>query len=477
MQNFFYPLNEALRHRQTVGFLNAMQRLERLRPAQVQERQFEKLQCLLVHARRSVPYYRRLMQERDFNPEHMQTPHELAALPILTKVQIRSHQRDLLSEAPAAKLIRNCTSGSSGQPLQFYSDAVREAALNAAKWRGRHWWGHRIGDREVCVWGWGGLETNKWYRALVRRKDHLLNYFFLDSMRLDAGVLAALCRRIAQFRPEALYGFPSSLAALAQHLRDHPHHGFRREHIRPRVIISTGETLYPHQREVISEVFQCGIAREYGSHDGGLVAFDCPAGRLHLMADHVYLEILPEPANAKSGTLLITNLDGYGMPFIRYDSGDLGELDEQPCACGLPLPLLQNFEGRKLQSIALPDGATINGLYFTGVLRNYTAIRAFKVLQKSDYRVIVFIVPADSFTNAHQQEITQKFSAFLTPQVPITIELVDALPFTAAGKLLLVESEILKAPALDHHRAAKRLRTPEEATGESRKNFQKVFEH
>ena len=114
-----------------------------------------------------------------------------------------------------------------------------------------------------------------------------------------------------------------------------------------KAIFCTGEVLYDHQRELISETFGVPVANGYGARDAGFIAHECPAGKMHIAAEHVIVEILDESGQSvpkgEVGEIVITNLDGYAMPFIRYKTGDLGALADEQCPCGRGLPLMKEI--------------------------------------------------------------------------------------------------------------------------------------
>ena len=84
---------------------------------------------------------------------------------------------------------------------------------------------------------------------------------------------------------------------------------------------------------------------------------------LHLFEDVFYFEILAldslEPAPlGEIGRLIVTALDKFGVPLLRYDIGDLAEFIEDPCSCGQAGRRLL-IHGRVNEILILADGAKI----------------------------------------------------------------------------------------------------------------------
>ena len=90
----------------------------------------------------------------------------------------------------------------------------------------------------------------------------------------------------------------------------------------------------------ISEVIGPGVAGECLHQTG-----------MHLNEDHFYAEIIdPESGRVLGpgveGELVITTLTKEAFPVIRYRTGDLTSLMEQPCACGRTMRAISRITGR-----------------------------------------------------------------------------------------------------------------------------------
>ncbi len=95
------------------------------------------------------------------------------------------------------------------------------------------------------------------------------------------------------------------------------------------------------------------VIDHWGMTEVGPLAAECVEnpGGLHILETECIAEIIdsateqPFDLNDKSATirgeLVITNLGRIGSPMIRYRTGDIVELDRQPCPCGRPLMRLK----------------------------------------------------------------------------------------------------------------------------------------
>ena len=101
----------------------------------------------------------------------------------------------------------------------------------------------------------------------------------------------------------------------------------------------------------------------------------------------------PVPPNTL-GKLLLTDLNNYAFPLIRYEIGDSGRLLPGKCNCGKPLPLMDNVKGRQDAVIITPSGIQLNGDFLTGIFDDFPeSIRAYQFLQEKDYSLTLYYIP------------------------------------------------------------------------------------
>ncbi len=242
-----------------------------------------------------MPYYQRLFAEHGFDPSPLSTRSRTCArLPFLDKARIRANVEALKSRS-AGPLVQYNTGGSSGEPLVFYMGMGRVSHDVAAKWRATRWWDVDIGDPEIVLWG-SPVELTRQdrYRALRDRlfRTHLLPAFQMSPQQMDD-----YCRRIRRSArawcsatPRRWRCWPVTREARGQRLDD----------LGVRVVFTTGETLYPDQREVIERVFGAPVANGYGSRDAGFIAHQCPQGSLHVSAEDIVVEADRRPTGGRS---------------------------------------------------------------------------------------------------------------------------------------------------------------------------------
>jgi len=436
-----FPLQEWLRGHSSASALRELERSQWLSRAELERLRVSRLRGLLGHARDRVPYYRSLFERHRFDPDRVESPGDLARLPLLTKDVIRASFADL--EARGAKRMRLfSTTGSTGDPLRFLIGKPRFSRDIAAKWRATRWWGLDIGDREFVAWS-SPIELTAQDR-FRRARDFVLRSKLFPAIALTAERLDAFVAGIRAFRPRMLFGYPSSLTLAAQHARSK---GIGMADLGIEVAFVTAERLYPHQRAEISTVFGCRVADGYGGRDSGFLSHECPEGGMHITAEDVILEIVdgegrPLPAG-EAGDVVVTHLFSHEFPFIRYKTGDVAVLDDRSCPCGRGLPLLREIQGRTNDFLVAESGARVHDVAFAMVLRDTPGVEQFKIVQETIERTRLQLVVGPGFDRARSLEpIERTFRVHLGAKVRVDVEFVPRIEPERTGKYRYVVSRV-----------------------------------
>ncbi|MEV6258547.1 phenylacetate--CoA ligase family protein [Nocardia sp. NPDC051929] len=152
-------------------------------------------------------------------------------------------------------------------------------------------------------------------------------------------------------------GAPSRLLALIQFAVQHGRRRPKFDHL-----FLIGEQTGPAQLRHLSRLTgACAHVGSYGSSETGTIAATCEHDQLHLQVQSFVLELLDErgprlvDGSADNGELVVTTLDLPSRPLLRYRTGDLVEIDDKSCACGLALPVVRT-QGRMQDVLAMPGG-------------------------------------------------------------------------------------------------------------------------
>jgi phenylacetate-CoA ligase len=427
-----FPLHERLKGHDSVAVRRRLERSQWRSTADILAEQTDRLRDFLTDIGRRVPYWRKLFQELGFDPKGVTSAQDLQRLPLLTKTAIRAHTEDMKAQGHGP-LTRYNTGGSSGQPLVFYIGKARKSHDVAAKWRATRWWDVDIGDREAVIWGspieHGTQDRIKQWRDSLMRST-LLPAFEMSETRLDEFV--AWLRRE---RPTMLFGYPSALSYIAGHAKSK---GVRLDGLGVKVAFVTSERLYDEQRSAIEAAFACRVANGYGGRDAGFIAHECPQGGMHLSAEDMVVETVDPQGRAvaagQAGEIVVTHLATADFPFVRYRTGDIGVLDDQPCRCGRGLPLLRDLQGRSTDFVVAADGTVMHGLALIYVIRDLDGVDGFKVTQETRTLTRVELVAQAGFDGRQVDLIVQGFKKRLGPDVEVRVDMVKAIAPERSGK-------------------------------------------
>jgi phenylacetate-CoA ligase len=200
-------------------------------------------------------------------------------------------------------------------------------------------------------------------------------------------------------------------------------------------------------RAEIEEVFQVPVFDRYGSREVSAMAAECGAHQgLHVQMPGYIVETI-DPATGRNveeqlGEIVITVLNNFAMPFLRYRIGDMGKLTRKPCPCGRNTVRLQEIAGRTSDNFLMPDGRVVHGEYFTHLFYGRDGIEQFQFVQKSRDEFTLRIVPSGRYRNEMTRLIENEIREMIGAHSKLRIEIHESIPKTATGKYRFTISEV-----------------------------------
>ncbi|MFU2158600.1 MULTISPECIES: phenylacetate--CoA ligase family protein [unclassified Caldisericum] len=431
-----YPLMERIKGNKIRAYYKELKLTEKYDRAQIEALQREKLKNLLLYCIKNVPAYMHLAY---LEPMIKEDPLEaLKSFPVLTKKDFSKEPEKYLSlNVDKSSLIHYTTGGSTGLPVKFYVDRPTLEHYAAARLRGLSWWGIEIGDPCVMIWA-SPIELNRYQNKLYRLKERLLrNIILFSAYDLQPAKIADLVKIVDSYKPVYFYGYASALYVFAN-LMEKQNLTFA---TRFKGVVSTAETLSDEQRKVIERAFGAPVINEYGAKDGGIIAYQCPDGNMHVTEENLVLEVLDIKTNARvedgqSGLATITDLTNYSMPRIRYQLGDVITLsNKKGCPCGRQLKILERIEGREDDVFVSQSGRLIHGIYWAHIVRNMNGIQQFQLIQHDLNNVTLRIVPNPSLFDPKEVNNLVKRIYEALGNVNVQIEYCDEIKPSASGKI------------------------------------------
>lgn len=441
-----------------------MRRLAHLEESQwwplgrIEEQQSLHLQELIARAYAHVPYYRRIMDERGLRPSDIRSAADLAKLPHLTKETIRANRGSLMSRAVLAEqLTTGWSGGTTGERLDYHSTLQERMTYGYARWALTfEWTGLRLGDPHMSIRQQSAHPRSSRLKSTGIRFQRLTR---VDALTVREENLHRLVQTIRRIRPKSIASYPSGLALVASYAKA--------EGIAcPRVeaMCLGGEQLLERQEEVLTQVFGTAPYARYGSNELNEVSGQCEVrGGLHILAEDFIIEVVDESgaptAPGELGTFLITSLHNHGMPFIRYEPGDIGTLLPEACPCGRSLPLMDWRVGRTREYLRSRNGRTVAAMAISvGPLLPPDVVQ-YHLVQEDYDRFTLSAVPVREPSTGEWELAGNKLAALLDEtlgsRVHVEVRLVDRMEANLSGKRLAFISKLVSDAPADHGRAGR----------------------
>lgn len=388
IRKLIYFLGVKIRNPSYINKLNSLKRTEFYSYDSLREIQQEKLHSVLNFAYQYSDFYRKNLDHIGF--DHKLDVFELLnKIPIVTKVEIIKHNDEIhtIKNFNFKKLFFSETSGSSGEALTFYKDEAWDSSNRASITRGMSWYGVNPWDRNGYFWGYSFSFFSK---IKIRVFDWLLNRFRLFSY----------CDKdIARFMIKAqnatyLHGYSSMIYEVANKLNAS---GLALNNVK--FVKGTSEKIYDHYQEAAQKAFGRKIISEYGAAEAGIIAFECPHGRMHINEETCIVEVIDEH-------IVVTNLEAYSFPIIRYALGDYVKLSEKPCTCGRAHRVIEEVLGRVGKNIYGSDGKTFPSLTLYYIFKRIALEHGVQLNYKAEqYSEGVLVLKIDRALDAKERQL------------------------------------------------------------------------
>ena len=402
--------------------------------------QWQRLQQLLHHAYDHVPYYRNLFEEHGLTPESIKTPEDYQRIPVLTKDIIQKQRENLLAQNyRGTPMIRAASGGSTGQPVRLWKTPMNKAVEMASTWGFHEWIGWKVGDRAMRLWG--SLDPLTLKRKLYRLGSQVcIGEIRRNVHRMEAHVMREIEDCLKNFRPKILIGYTNAIHAFAQYLLDE-----KRTCPGLLGIVPTAEMLFPHQRQAMEQAFECRVYNRYASQEINQYAGECEHGNLHLNILHVYFEFVGKGGSVEKGepgSVVVTDLTNYAMPFIRYQVGDIAVPDSKACPCGRSLPLVRDIKGRLSDVIVTPDRGYIFADDIVEVFYPMSEVKQFQVIQQNLRALTVKIVKNDGVGPEIDDFVKNQIQKAVGSDMEVSLEVVEDIPRLSSGKHRICISQV-----------------------------------
>lgn len=358
---------------------------------QAKEFQLIRLRKILIYSSKYVPYYNRQFKKIGFDP-NIKSLDDIKQLPELNKKDIIDNHEDFISKSFNGKKYELGTSGTTGQRLTFYGDDDLfkiEAAFvqNAYLSHGTSLYN----KHSVWIRRYSPKKGDPIYF-----KDYELNRSYMSPFHLNDESIFNYVEYINKCKADTIVSYPSTLYYLSILIRK-----FNLDLPFVKYLHGASEVCLPQWSQTIKEVFGFPLKMHYGQVEKVSFAHQ-------VIGDEIYRENLLYGLNEydSENNIIATGFYNYVMPFIRYKTNDIVELNPKVKLEGAFPNTISRVLGRNGDMLITENDAFIPAVNFYSFMSKFKEVDLFQIIQKKrTKKVDFFIVPNNKFTSTTKKKL------------------------------------------------------------------------
>lgn len=406
---------------------------------QMVDYQVIKLKKLLMHCHQNVPYYRKIIDDNEIDIIHFESLEILNEFPILTKEIIKNNYQDFIPKNNniLKGVKESLTGGTTGSTLLKRNDAATRSVIWGSFFRFEKWMGINKLDKKLILKGTGNV-VDKSLKSKISSfiVSKINNSVTVDVYDTSKNNFDKIIKLLQNNKFKFIRSYPNFLFNLAKYIDQK---GLRFD---VKAISTTAEPLMQEHRELFKKVFNAEIFDQYGCGEIGAIAYECKEHRgLHITEERVIVEV-----NEKNEAI-ITDLDNFTMPFIRYWNADEIVIEnEGTCPCGRQSKIIKEIKGRTCDYILGLNNTYLPWAFFwiliceSGIFKKVN-LNKFQVVQETKEKITIYLV-SDVLSNEDENYIKERIKNKLG-DISIEIEYKDHIENSSSGKYRPVINNII----------------------------------
>ena len=397
--------------------------------SQMRAFQLEKLKKLLLHCKENIPYYQDIIERNKINIESIQSFDVLHLFPILTKEILKDNYKEFIPKnIKSIKGVKTSqTGGTTGNILLKRTDSNVRSSTWATYTRFHDWIGINSKSKVLSLMGGHIIKHNKIHQIKISIDNYLNNIISHDPYDKSDKNIERIIKTLNNNKFDLIRAYSQSLFFLANVFKSR---GLKFD---IPAITTTAEPLMHEHRILFEEIFGAQSFDQYGCGEIGGIAYECDHHQgLHVAEERVIIEVKDRH------DLIITDLDNYAMPFIRYWNADQAVFTQKTCTCGRESMMVEKIMGRTCDYMSCSDGKQLHWAFFWHLLfdtkiainRN---MKKFQVLQKSQNE-IDFRIVSDQLSEEDKITISHHLKIKMGPDLKIKFIQEDDIENAISGK-------------------------------------------
>jgi phenylacetate-CoA ligase len=247
------------------------------------------------------------------------------------------------------------------------------------------------GDKTLVLMGGHVKRSGFKERIISKCIGFLENSISVDIYNTSDETIEKVITLLRKYNVAQIRSYPQFLFSVAQKLEK------RGLCFNVKSISTTAEPVMIEHRNLFKKVFNADVFDQYGCGEIGGIAYECDSHEgLHIAEERVIIE------ENEFNELIITDLDNYTMPLIRYWNADQALISEVSCSCGRQSRLIKQIMGRTCDYVIGINGQFLHWAYFwhlifdSNVAKNRN-LRKFQIVQNTKTNLLIRLI-ADSLS-------------------------------------------------------------------------------
>ncbi|MCF6279252.1 MAG: CoF synthetase [Flavobacteriaceae bacterium] len=346
----------------------------------------------------------------------------LSSFPVINKNIIRENFSDFLSKKNRS-YYEISTSGSTGTPFVIYLNKNKKKRNTADTIYFAKKTGFEIGNKLLYIRFWGDNYSKSkfsfWKQNIMEHNvfnltdDDIKKLIFkLENDKSNIGVVA----------------YASAFESICNYL-DKINSRPIKTNIKSIILIS--ESLNEYTKIKTKKYFGITPLSRYSNSENGIIAQQIEGSNDFIINWASYIiEILNIDNDlpvkyGELGRIVITDLFNYSVPMIRYDTGDLGVMNQN-----VESPVLSKVECRKLDMIYDSNGEPISPHIIHDIC-SFGGVKQFQLVQLDAKKYLFKINATDEFD---KNQLLKRYKELLGENSELIVEYVDEIPLLESGK-------------------------------------------
>jgi phenylacetate-CoA ligase len=351
--------------------------------------------------------------------------------PVIDKNIIRQNESEFISSSFDVKtLSKAVTSGSTGTPFSVYHNINKKLRNTADTIYFAKSAGFELGQKLYYFKVWNGINKKSKFDEWSQ------NVIACNVFELSDEAIEKILKKVNTDKSNiGFLAYASAFDAICRYLELNKNFKIK---AKIKSVIAMSESLNDYTKEAMQRHFKCKCISRYSNVENGIIAQQSLNGgkEYYINLASYYVEILNMHDNGicakgQEGRIVVTDLYNEGMPMIRYDTGDIGVMNEK-MVDGRKIPVLEKIEGRKMDMVFNTNGDLVSSFTITNNMWKYTEIKQYQFIQISKNKYL-FKLNCD-LPFSREAILINEFQQYFGLGAEINVEYVNGIPLLNSGK-------------------------------------------